>query len=511
MVVASLALRLAWLGRRVAHWDEARHAVHALAYARTGVYQYHPVLHGPLLFHAEALSFHLLGPTDAAMRLPVALVGAALPAAAWLYRDHLDDAELLGVGVVLAANPLLVYYSRFARNDVLVAAFAIVLLGAVLRARATGRRRYVALAAVALALGVASKENVVLYLAAWTGAGLVVGLWHPAVAAEGGVVGRLRALARRALRGGRDWAASIAVGIAAFLALTVVLYAPRGTEGPTVADLADPGSLPAVVAAATIRPARQVIAFWLFGPVRTHSPVGFTALLTGLLVVGAGATLALAVWALRGAWRARPLLAFAGVWAGLSLFGYPFATDLMAGWIAVHVVVALAIPGGVGLARLGRSVRARPRTTRRTVALAMVVAYLVVTVGATSFLAPGARYDAIGQPSQMSGEVRPALAAIESADADGPEVAYVGPYFSRANWVHRLPFAWYVQRSGAETVTVESVAALDDPPPVVIALEDRRAAVEATLPDHRCRAFVRVPWLNMDPGGFERDTVVCRA
>lgn len=512
IVVASLALRLAWLGRRVAHWDEARHAVHALAYARTGVYQYHPVLHGPLLFHADALSYRILGPTDVAMRLPVALVGAGLPAAAWLYRDHLDDAEVLGLAVVLAANPLFVYYSRFARSDVLVAAFALVTLGAVIRARATSRRRYVGLAAVALALAAASKENVVLYLAAWTGAALGIALWHPAVAAEGGLTERLRALAGRGPRSGREWTASVVGGTFAFLVVTVLLYAPRGVAGPTVADLADPGALPAVVAASTIRPARQVVEFWLFGPVRTHSPLGFAALLAGLLAVGAGATLALAVWTLRRAWRDRPLLAFAGLWAGLSLVGYPFATDLMAGWIAVHVAVALAIPAGVGLARLGGSVRERPEATRRSAALALVVVYLAVTVATTGIVAPGSRYDAIGQPSQMSGEVRPALAAIESADVPGPEVAYVGPYFSRANWVHRLPFAWYVQRSGSETVWVENVSALgDQPPPVVVALDDRRAALAASLPTHRCRTYVRVPWVNMEPRGFERNTVVCRA
>ncbi|MFB6082126.1 MAG: flippase activity-associated protein Agl23 [Halanaeroarchaeum sp.] len=510
VVLVALAMRLAWLGTRVAHWDEARHALRTLQFQQTGVYRYHPVLHGPLLFEANEVVFDLLGPTDATMRLVPALVGAALPAAAWLYRDHLGADEVVGVAVVLAANPILVFYSRFARSDVLVAAFAVAFLGSVLRARATGRSRYALLGGGLLALAAASKENVVLYLAAWLGASTLVALFHPAVAAGDPLGTRVETVLWRVAIGVRTRALAILGGGLLFFATTVALYAPRGVDGPSFADLADPAAIPDVVAASTVRPVHLVLDFWVFGPVRgEHSPLGFLALLAGLLLVGAAATVGLALWTLREEWRSRPLLAFAGLWAAASFVGYPLATDLLTAWIAVHVVVALALPAGVGLAR---SVRQARRSRGRRIALAAVLAYLLVTVALTSYVAPGARYNPLTQPSQMSGDVRPALQAIETADAPGPEVAYVGPYFDRENWTHRLPFAWYAQRSGADVTAVSTVEELPDrPPPVVIGLEDRRAAMERALPDHRCSSYVRVPWVNFDPQGFDRDTVVCVA
>jgi len=166
--------RVLALGERMTHWGEARLGYDVLRYAATGIFEYRPVTHGPLLYHVDRFLFELLGASDFVMRLPVAVVGGLLPVAAWLYRDHLRDLEVVVLGVLLSANPVLVYYSRFARTDVLVAAFAFTALGLFVRTRHTGDHRYLYAASAFAALAFASKANAPLYAALWVLSGLFV-------------------------------------------------------------------------------------------------------------------------------------------------------------------------------------------------------------------------------------------------------------------------------------------------------------------------------------------------
>ena len=167
----ALAARLALLGERIAHWDEGRVGYDVLRYMATGAWEYRPIVHGPFLPHVNRLVFSAVGADDFTARLVVALVGGLLPLAAWLYRDHLRDAELVALGLFLAADPILLYYSRFMRNDVPVAAFAFVGLGLYLRLIDTGRRRYLYAGTAAWALAFTAKENAILYPVSILGVG----------------------------------------------------------------------------------------------------------------------------------------------------------------------------------------------------------------------------------------------------------------------------------------------------------------------------------------------------
>lgn len=177
LVVTAIALlaRLYTLGRRVMHWDEVRVAYWILRWTRTGQFSYRPVIHGPLVQHVNHWTYAVLGTSNAVSRLAVALVGALLPLAALLFREHLDDRETVGVAIALALNPLMLYYSRFMRSDVLVAAFMFVSLGFVVRLIDTHRPRHLYVATAFGALGFASKENAVIYPICWLGMVAAVG------------------------------------------------------------------------------------------------------------------------------------------------------------------------------------------------------------------------------------------------------------------------------------------------------------------------------------------------
>jgi uncharacterized protein (TIGR03663 family) len=168
------ALRLLDLGARTAHWDEGRHGYAVLRYGATGVWEYRPILHGPLLAHANELLFGVLGASDGVARLLPALVGGMLPLTAWLFRERLRRSEVVALAALLAVNPALLYYSRFARSDLLVATFAFVTVGLVVRLLDTHEPGYLYAASVSFALAVASKENALVYLACWLGAGALL-------------------------------------------------------------------------------------------------------------------------------------------------------------------------------------------------------------------------------------------------------------------------------------------------------------------------------------------------
>jgi len=173
--VTGLALlaRLLFLGQRIAHWDEGRVAYWILKRPENG-WVYRPIVHGPFVQHTTSVVFDLLGPTDATMRLVVAVLGGLLPLAALLFRSRLGDGETVALAVVLAANPLLLYFSRFMRSDVPLAVFSFVAFGFFLRAVDEGRPRDLLGTGAALGLAFTTKENALLYLLSWTGAATLV-------------------------------------------------------------------------------------------------------------------------------------------------------------------------------------------------------------------------------------------------------------------------------------------------------------------------------------------------
>nr|WJK64443.1 TIGR03663 family protein [Halobacterium salinarum] len=171
VVAGALAARLAGLGARPFHADEARVGYWILDYHATGAWSYRPIVHGPFLFHVNDALFGLFGASDAVARAPVAVVGGLLPGVAWLFRGRLDDTEVIALAGLLAFTPTLVYYSRFMRSDVLVAAFSLAAVGFAVRAHDTGRRWLLPVTAGWLALALTAKENALVYAAMFAGGG----------------------------------------------------------------------------------------------------------------------------------------------------------------------------------------------------------------------------------------------------------------------------------------------------------------------------------------------------
>ena len=322
ITLVALWTRTADLGARAYHHDESQHATFSYYYASGSGYRHDPLLHGPLQFHAIALVFRLLGDTDVTARLPAALAGAALVAAPLLLRRWLGGGGTIAAAALITVSPSLLYFSRFAREDALVALPTLLAFVAVWRYREDPRLRWLLLLSASLALSFATKESayltaavLLLYLDAAVAHRL---FWWRAASAGAARAGGMRRPSMRAQLVGAAWLLPTAWVFAALWGPLARVRARLRLQGegldvrPVEADLLlVTGTLVAPLLAAF---ARVPLAPLLVAPdqrlVLTTSVIAL--LLSTVVAIGTE-------------WRARWWLACAGVFLAIAL---PLFTSL---------------------------------------------------------------------------------------------------------------------------------------------------------------------------------------
>ncbi|WP_435078752.1 flippase activity-associated protein Agl23 [Halococcus sp. AFM35] len=513
----ALVARIAFLGDRIAHWDEARVAYWILNYADTGTFEYRPIIHGPFLQQVNRFVFELFGANDFTMRLVVALLGAALPLAALLFRKRLSWVETVAFALFLAVNPVLLYYSRFMRSDLPLAAFMLFALGFFVRALDTHGPRYVHAGVLALALAFTTKENVLIYLVTWLGA--LVLLADHRLLIERGLQFDPRAAPDRIGHLGtalRAWMPHFLLVIVEFLVIVVYFYAPRTDDATTGFDalLANPA---AVVGEATLGSWNAFFAQWVSGDSQNHAYLPYLGDFVETLVVGSGALVVLAfIGFLADRYsekHPRDLVAFAFYWGFVSVFGYPIITDIMAPWATVHAIVPLMIPAAVGAGVLyERGKTALARDDRPAVAAAFVIALLVVGqvgyIGVQNvYLDDQSEENALVQYAQPADDLRPTIRdmAALSATNRGTDVLLYGDYLvadtngSRepacSAWFNVLPLPWYMDAYDMNVSCAGEPSAFErrvneSNPPVVIGLSTDSEFLAANLDGYDERAYV---------------------
>ncbi len=159
LLLIALVMRLWDLGSRAMHHDESLHAVYGW-YLYTGRgYIHDPMMHGPFQFHGIAFMYFLFGDSEYTARLLPALFGTALVALPYFLRSRLGILGALFTAGLLAFSPALLYFSRFAREDIYMAVWALGLVIAVWKYLDTQQHRYLYLTAALLALAFATKET----------------------------------------------------------------------------------------------------------------------------------------------------------------------------------------------------------------------------------------------------------------------------------------------------------------------------------------------------------------
>ena len=159
VALAAAAMRLWQLDGRTMHYDEAIHLHYAWQLAQGTEFAHSPWMHGPLQIELVAVFIMLFGDTDFVARIPYALFGVILVILPYFLRRQIGAWGAGCAAVILALSPALLYFSRFGRNDILMAVWALILLILLWRYSEHGRGRYLYGAAAVTALMLATKET----------------------------------------------------------------------------------------------------------------------------------------------------------------------------------------------------------------------------------------------------------------------------------------------------------------------------------------------------------------
>ena len=174
VVLLGAVLRFWGLGDKPLHHDESIHGYFALQLMNNLLsYEYQPIWHGPFQFNIIALVYkisQLLGTPDhgvntTTVRIAAATLGTVIVGLPFFMRDYLGKLEAWLACFLLAISPSLVYFSRFAREDIYMACFTLLLVVAVGRYVRTRKGFWLAIAASAFSLSYATKEATFLTIA----------------------------------------------------------------------------------------------------------------------------------------------------------------------------------------------------------------------------------------------------------------------------------------------------------------------------------------------------------
>jgi uncharacterized protein (TIGR03663 family) len=461
LVVVALALRLYDLGDRPFHHDESQDAYFSWIFWKNGDYQYDPLLHGPLRFYLTAAMYTLFGDSDFTARLAPALMGTLMVPLPYLLRRQIGRVAAFTAAVLLAIGPSYLYFSRFAREDIYVAAITLGLLVAVFRFLDQPRKHHPAVIGALLALSFATKETTFITV-------FVAGTFFLVVIAT-----RHRQLLLVPIRAvGLDawgW------GVAAFVGVFTVLFTTFLTHPGGLWDGIYTG-LKYWLSQHEVRRGGESDGFYLvllFG-------VEWPALLLG--AVGAAATV-----------RRPTLLRVFLIWDFvLSLAVYSWAGEKFA-WLILHPLLPLLLLAGVGVQAIWDS-RRRWFGKLGMVAIAAGLAYTAYA----SYLA-NAEHRADPREllvsTQSSEEVarvaRHVVSEAERADREGRPFSVTVDAAEGATF----PWAWYFRDLTTGYIDLSQTGTPGDAD-VIILTQASRDRLGPELGDYTSREFpFRVWWV----------------
>ena len=468
LVAVALGLRLIDLGDRPFHHDESQDAYFSWLLQTGGGYEYDPLLHGPLRFYLTAAAYTLLGDSDFTARLAPVLMGTAMVALPYLLRAQIGRVAAFAAGVLLAAGPSYLYFSRFAREDIYIACVTLAMLVVVFRFFARPRPHHPALFGALLAMSFAIKESTFITVFVAGSYFLVAIAWQ---ARATGLRDAPIVLALRSVR----WEHH-AWGVAAFLGVYTLLFTTFLTNPSGVYGL------------------YTGLAYWLgqHDVGRGGEPEYFYAILLFahewpvLLLGAAGAVAAL---------RRPTLLRLFLVWAFvLSLAVYSWAGEKFA-WLVLHPLLPLILLAGIGV----QAIWAARRRWYGAAAAAVTLLALAYS-GYASFLVNaehGADPREFLVSTQSSTEVAAVAAEVVALARENPGLRITVDSAEGATF----PWAWYFREQDVGYLDLGTSGA---PPPdsdVVILTQASSNRLSTSLTGYEVRRIPFRVWWVRDYGG----------
>lgn len=370
VVAVALFLRLYDLGARPFHHDESQDAYFSYTFSQDfGSYEYNPLLHGPVRFYLIAAFYKLLGDSDFTARLAPALMGTLLVALPYLLRRQLGRTAALSAAVVLAVSPSLLYFSRFTREDIYLAAISLAFTVAIFRYLHRPRTLTLCVvgALIPIAFGVKESGLVMVGLAAlFILAAIAV---QVALARRRGtdplhteVVGAVRAV------GWGGWAAAVAVMLFTYALIFTQFFTNWTCE--TTAYKGSPAH-----STSCLNGVVYGIQYW-----RAQQAVGRgddePGLYFSILFGNEWPVLLLAAVGIVFAFRRPTTLKFFLLWMFAATLAFLSWGSERFAWLVVHPLVPLVLLAGLGVQALWQ-LRSRGARTAGMVAVALGAVYLI--------------------------------------------------------------------------------------------------------------------------------------
>lgn len=493
VTVLALALRLIALGGKPLHHDESEHAWFAWQLVTGHGYSYDPVFHGPVQFYLIALADLIFGAGDYVARIHVAVAGTVAVFLPFFLRRQLGSVAALTVSLALCLSPSFLYFSRFAREDILVATVTLGLIVVLLRFFDEPRRwQPIALLGL-LAVSFATKETTYITV-------FVVGLFLAAAVVVQGVQARREGrsvLDGTLLRGAVSLGFSAwAWGVSTFLVVYTLLFSTF---------LTNPGGLQEGLWGS--------INYWLGQQdVNRGSQPWFYYLI--LIPAYEWPIVLLGLVGIVVALRRRTITDVFLVWMFVSLLViFSWASERMP-WLVIHPLLPLVLLAGIGAQALW------PARRR----LAAQVAFVAVGLAAL-----GALYASVQLSYFRSADPRELLVQVQTSD-DVPgirdELMRLEAAYARANGERFVPvvdswggtgwpWSWYLRDvpSGFYDMSRPESVQLG---PLVLVSDPNHTTMQPRLQGYAGKRFrLRVWWVPVwgaaGPGDWLRWAVSRRA
>ncbi len=360
VIVTGVALRFAQLDVVALSPIEGRRAFQAYSFYRGSTSG--PGLElpdtSPAFLLLQSLALFLFGATDVVARVVPAVLGSGIVILAWMMAPFVGRARALGMAVLTAISPTLLYASRTADVQIAVAFFTLLLVVAVLRIGLEGtsidaRRTWSLVAGVALAAAFASGPTSISVLICLA-VGVVVGL-----TVESGGDGALR----RSINGVRTTPQAPYFALGGFAITLVVLFTRLFSDFTALSGFA------------------STFADWgrLLATASSTTPTQF--FLLAILLYEPLAIAFAIVAANRGGTDRPGMLSwpfFIG-WFTAALVVFSFSSGRTPEQ-AIHVALPLVLVGGAGLGDLFASLDLSPFARNRAGALFAAMVGLVIAV-----------------------------------------------------------------------------------------------------------------------------------
>ena len=164
LIILAFVFRFWDLDQRAMHHDESLHALYSWyidsseGFFGNG-YKHDPMMHGPLQIEVTGLIFRIFGDNEYTARILYVLCGSFIVIIPYFLRSRLTNIGAILAGAMLAFSPTMMYFSRFARNDIIVALLTLSLVVCIWRYMDDRRNKYLYYSSILLALLFVAKET----------------------------------------------------------------------------------------------------------------------------------------------------------------------------------------------------------------------------------------------------------------------------------------------------------------------------------------------------------------